>query len=89
MPFGEPGDLPVTGDWDGNLTTEVGVWSPDYRDLLRASRRLGDGRPLPHHQHRLRHPPLTSIARTAASTGFWHAPSRFRGWQLRSLCHRA
>jgi hypothetical protein len=24
--FGSPGDIPVTGDWDGNGTTEVGVY---------------------------------------------------------------
>ena len=23
-----PGDLPVTGDWDGNGRTDIGVWSP-------------------------------------------------------------
>ena len=28
MPFGEPGDLPVVGDWDGNLKTDLGVWDP-------------------------------------------------------------
>ncbi len=28
MPFGVPGDLPVTGDWDGNGKTDVGVWNP-------------------------------------------------------------
>jgi hypothetical protein len=26
--FGGVGDLPVTGDWDGNGTTDVGTWSP-------------------------------------------------------------
>jgi hypothetical protein len=28
VPFGQPGDLPVTGDWDANGRTDVGVWSP-------------------------------------------------------------
>jgi hypothetical protein len=29
IPFGVPGDLPVTGDWDGNGITDLGVWSPE------------------------------------------------------------
>ena len=24
----QPGDLPVTGDWDANGKTDVGVWNP-------------------------------------------------------------
>jgi hypothetical protein len=24
--YGSPGDLPVTGDWDGNGRTDLGVW---------------------------------------------------------------
>ena len=28
VPFGVAGDLPVTGDWDGNGRADVGVWSP-------------------------------------------------------------
>ena len=26
--FGKRGDLPVTGDWDANGRTDVGVWNP-------------------------------------------------------------
>jgi hypothetical protein len=26
--LGTATDLPVTGDWDGNGTTDLGVWSP-------------------------------------------------------------
>ena len=41
VPFGEPGDLPVTGDWDGNGKTDVGVWNPDTATFTqrRSSRR--------------------------------------------------
>ena len=28
VPFGIPGDVPVTGDWDGNGITDLGVWNP-------------------------------------------------------------
>jgi hypothetical protein len=28
VPFGDPGDLPVAGDWDGNGVTDLGVWDP-------------------------------------------------------------
>ena len=28
IPFGTPGDVPVTGDWDGNGITDVGVYDP-------------------------------------------------------------
>ena len=26
--YGDPGDLPITGDWDGDRRTEVGVYRP-------------------------------------------------------------
>jgi hypothetical protein len=26
--FGHKGDLPVTGDWNGDGTTDIGVWRP-------------------------------------------------------------
>lgn len=26
--FGSAGDLPVTGDWDGDGVTDVGAWTP-------------------------------------------------------------
>ena len=29
------GDLPVTGDWDGNGITDLGVWSPGHGDVRR------------------------------------------------------
>jgi hypothetical protein len=28
VPFGTSGDLPVTGDWDGDGKTDVGTWTP-------------------------------------------------------------
>jgi hypothetical protein len=30
--FGQPGDLPVVGDWNGDGTTDVGVWDPATAD---------------------------------------------------------
>jgi hypothetical protein len=28
VPLGSAGDLPVTGDWDGDGVTDLGVWTP-------------------------------------------------------------
>jgi hypothetical protein len=29
VPFGSVTDLPVTGDWNGDGRTDLGVWTPD------------------------------------------------------------
>lgn len=26
--FGRPSDMPISGDWDGDGTTEIGIWRP-------------------------------------------------------------
>lgn len=40
VPLGEPGDLPVVGDWDGDGVTDVGVYRPSRGEFLL---RLGSG----------------------------------------------
>ncbi len=34
VPFGQAGDLPVTGDWDGNGFTDLGGWRPGTATFL-------------------------------------------------------
>ena len=36
--YGSPGDLPVTGDWDGNGRTDLGVLAPRHGSVLPAIR---------------------------------------------------
>ena len=45
VPFGEPGDLPVAGDWDANGITDVGVWDPDTATFTPAPGEVAGGCP--------------------------------------------
>ncbi|HKG23087.1 MAG TPA: hypothetical protein VKC34_14405, partial [Blastocatellia bacterium] len=43
IPFGEPKDIPLTGDWDGNGTVTIGVYRPATNTFyLRNSNMSGD-----------------------------------------------